>query len=47
MILNPGDVSLAQWREIYRGAACTLNPAALPVIARSAEDAVHGNSGAR
>ena len=37
MILNPGDVSLAQWREIYRGTACTLNPGALPVIARSAD----------
>jgi histidine ammonia-lyase len=36
MILTPGDVGLAQWREIYRGAACTLDPASLPVIARSA-----------
>src|SRR3984885_2001387 len=37
MILNPGDVGLAQWRAIYRGAACTLAPAALPVITRSAD----------
>jgi histidine ammonia-lyase len=36
MILTPGDVRLAQWRDIYRGAACTLDQAALPVIARSA-----------
>jgi histidine ammonia-lyase len=33
MILTPGDVSLAQWREIYQGAPCTLDPSALPAIA--------------
>jgi histidine ammonia-lyase len=36
MILNPGDVTLAAWRDIYRGAACSLSPAALPAIARAA-----------
>lgn len=37
MILRPGDVSLAQWRDIYHGAACALDQAALLGIARSAE----------
>ncbi|HQT46318.1 MAG: histidine ammonia-lyase [Acidocella sp. 20-63-7] len=36
MILTPGDVSLAQWREIYQGAPCMLDPSALPAIARGA-----------
>jgi histidine ammonia-lyase len=36
MILTPGKVSLDQWRAIYRGAAATLDPAALPGIERSA-----------
>jgi histidine ammonia-lyase len=37
MILSPGQVGLAQWRDIYRGASCALDPAALPNVARSAE----------
>ncbi len=36
MILTPGDVSLAQWRDIYHGAAVTLDPAAIPGIERGA-----------
>jgi histidine ammonia-lyase len=36
MILSPAQVSLAQWREIYQGAPCTLDPAAWPVITRAA-----------
>jgi len=36
MILHPGHVTLAEWRAIYRGAAVTLDQAALPVIARGA-----------
>jgi histidine ammonia-lyase len=37
MILSPARVGLAQWREIYRGADCTLDPAAWPMITRAAE----------
>ncbi len=37
MILDPGNVTLAQWRDLYRGARCALDPAALPVVAQSAE----------
>jgi len=36
MILSPAYVSLAQWREIYRGAPCELDSAAWPGIARAA-----------
>ncbi len=36
MILHPGHVTLAEWRAIYRGAAVTLDQAALPAIARGA-----------
>jgi histidine ammonia-lyase len=36
MILSPAQVSLAQWREIYRGASCTLDTAAWPIISRAA-----------
>jgi histidine ammonia-lyase len=36
MSLHPGHVTLAEWRAIYRGAAVTLDQAALPVIARGA-----------
>jgi histidine ammonia-lyase len=39
MILSPGHVSLAQWRDIYRRASCALDPAAIPNVARSAEAA--------
>ncbi len=35
-MLTPGDVSLAQWRAIYRGGPVTLDPAASPAIAQSA-----------
>jgi histidine ammonia-lyase len=34
--LRPGDVTLAQWRAIYRGADVRLDPAAAPAIAESA-----------
>ena len=37
MMLRPGDATLAEWREIYRGAAVTLDPASHPHIAASAE----------
>lgn len=36
IILKPGAVSLAEWRAVYRGASVALDPAARPVIARSA-----------
>ena len=34
--LTPGAVPLAAWREVYRGAAVALDPAAYAVIDRSA-----------
>ncbi|HZX88845.1 MAG TPA: aromatic amino acid lyase, partial [Reyranella sp.] len=34
--LAPGTVPLAAWREVYRGAAVALDPAAYDVIDRSA-----------
>ena len=37
MILTPGAVPLAAWRDIYRGADATLDPACWPAIARSAD----------
>ncbi|MEG3122289.1 histidine ammonia-lyase [Sphingomonas sp. GB1N7] len=36
VILKSGDVSLAEWRAVYRGADVTLDPACGPVIAASA-----------
>ncbi|MEP6784409.1 MAG: histidine ammonia-lyase [Sphingomonadales bacterium] len=36
IILQPGNVPLAQWRAIYRGAALRLDPACQPAIAASA-----------
>ena len=36
LVLAPGGVSLAQWRDIYRGATPALDPACTPVIAASA-----------
>jgi histidine ammonia-lyase len=36
VVLNPGEVSLAQWREIYRGARVELGPSAAPRIAAGA-----------
>lgn len=35
-MLTPGQVSLAQWRAIYRGGVVRLDPAAKPAIAESA-----------
>lgn len=36
IVLRPGAVTLAEWRRIYRGAHCGLDPASGPVIADSA-----------
>jgi histidine ammonia-lyase len=36
VLLTPGQVSLGEWRAVYRGAAATLDPATAPAIARSA-----------
>ncbi len=36
IVLDPGEVGLAQWRAIYCGAPVTLDPAAAPRIAASA-----------
>ncbi len=36
MILKPGNVSLDQWRAIYRGQSAMLDPACLPAVAESA-----------
>ncbi len=36
ILLRPGNVALAEWRKIYRGAAVTLDTACGPVIERSA-----------
>jgi len=35
-ILAPGNVTLGQWRAIYRGSSVRLDPASAPVIAESA-----------
>ena len=35
-LLRPGHVTLAQWRQVYRGAPLALDPAALPVVRASA-----------
>ncbi|WP_068092388.1 histidine ammonia-lyase [Novosphingobium rosa] len=37
IVLTPGDVSLADWRAIYRGASARLDPASAPAIAASAQ----------
>jgi histidine ammonia-lyase len=37
MILRAGDVSLSQWRAIYRGAPAALDPAMLPAVQASAD----------
>jgi histidine ammonia-lyase len=37
VILKPAKVSLAEWRGIYRGAPCRLDPASGPAIAASAQ----------
>lgn len=36
ILLVPGAVSLAQWRDLYRGAAASLDPACAPRVAESA-----------
>nr|WP_312165738.1 histidine ammonia-lyase [Phenylobacterium sp.] len=36
VVLRPGEVSLAEWRAIYRGASAKLDPASAPAIAASA-----------
>ncbi len=36
IVLTPGEVSLIQWRAVYRGAPATLDPATGPAIAESA-----------
>ena len=36
MMFTPGEVRLAQWREIYRGAGLVLDEAAIPAVAAGA-----------
>jgi len=36
VLLTPGDIPLADWRAIYRGAPVTLDPACAPRVAESA-----------
>lgn len=36
IVIKPGQVKLAEWREIYRGAGAALDEACAPQIARSA-----------
>ncbi|NIJ69044.1 histidine ammonia-lyase [Xanthomonas sp. 60] len=36
LVLRPGHVSLSQWRQVYRGAAITLDADALPAVRASA-----------
>ena len=36
VLLTPGNIPLADWRAIYRGAAVTLDPACAPRVAESA-----------
>jgi histidine ammonia-lyase len=35
--IRPGNTTLADWRAIYRGDGCALDPAARPAVERSAE----------
>ena len=35
VVLTPGEVPLAAWRDVYRGAALSLDPRALAAVARS------------
>jgi histidine ammonia-lyase len=46
IVLDPGQISLASWRAIYRGAAVTLDPACDPSIAKAAAavDAIAAHS---
>ena len=36
IVLRPGEVALAEWRAIYRGAPVALDPASAPLIERAA-----------
>jgi histidine ammonia-lyase len=36
VVINPGEVSIEQWRAVYRGATVSLSPAAAPKVAASA-----------
>ncbi len=36
IVLSPGEVSLADWRAVYRGAGVSLDPATAPRVAASA-----------
>ena len=36
LVLRPAQVPLAQWRQVYRGAAVALDPSALPAVRASA-----------
>ena len=36
VVIVPGETPLAAWREVYRGAAATLDPSCRPAIERSA-----------
>jgi histidine ammonia-lyase len=35
--IRPGEMNLADWRAIFRGDGCALDPAARPAVARAAE----------
>lgn len=37
VVLQPGQVTLAQWRALYRGAEVTLDPACAQAVLRSAQ----------
>ncbi|MGH7023538.1 MAG: histidine ammonia-lyase [Caulobacteraceae bacterium] len=37
VVLRPGEVSLAEWRDVWRGAEVRLDPACAPAIAASAQ----------
>ena len=35
-LIRPGDMTLDEWKAIYRGGPCALDPSALPLVARAA-----------
>ena len=35
-VIRPGEMTLADWRAIYRGGECALDPASRPLVARAA-----------
>jgi histidine ammonia-lyase len=35
-VIRPGDMTLDEWKAIYRGGRCALDPSALPLVARAA-----------